>query len=68
MEIGIKSEKISAKSEVFFCFLGLDFYFGLQKGGTTTTPLLSAECQNIDCEGFRPLVSRDTAIFHKATF
>ena len=52
MEIGIKSEKISAKSEVFFCFLGLDFYFGLQKRGATTTPLLSAECQNIDCEGF----------------
>lgn len=23
-----------------------------KKGGATTTPLLSAECQNIDCEGF----------------
>ena len=26
--------------------------FLVGNGGHTTTPLLSAECQNIDCEGF----------------
>lgn len=54
--------------------LALFFIFGVlnltnldEKGGDTTTPLLSAECQIRDCEVFRPLISRVIAIFHKAT-
>lgn len=51
-----------------FWFLGFKFQNLEDRGGTTTTPLLSAECQIRDCEVFRPLVSRVIAIFHKGTF
>ncbi|MGI2315315.1 hypothetical protein ACQ28U_13495, partial [Staphylococcus cohnii] len=69
-EIGIKQYNLSSDEfqGLFLCFFTVGFInFGEQKGGGTTTPLLSAECQIRDCEVFRPLISRVIAIFHKAT-
>jgi len=39
-----------------------------QKGGRTTTPLLSAECQKADCDVFMTGETVSFAFFHKATF
>ena len=62
-EIGIKSEKIFAKSEVFFCFLGLDFYFGLQKRGDYYDPPYSAECQISKKSGLSLTLPRSLEFF-----
>lgn len=44
--------------------------FFIEEGGRrghTTTPLLSAECQNRVCEVFWSLLSRSLEFFHNAT-